>query len=318
MGIYLGIDTSNYSSSVAVLDSGSGQLIFKRKLLPVEKGKVGLRQSDAVFSHVKQLAEVVRSVFDDLCAEQNLSAIGVSIFPRRAEGSYMPCFLVGKLVAESISAVTKKPIYTFSHQEGHVAAALYSSNSLHLMNEEFVALHISGGTSEILRVSPDVASIIRCEKVASTLDLNAGQLIDRVGNLLGCGFPAGPELEKLALKCNTPISVTATMKGFDFCLSGVENQCANLVKKDFAPAYVARFCIENITAVLDQSLKLLSELYGSYPVVFSGGVMSNSIIQSHFKNRKSQFDSYFAEPALSSDNAAGVALLAKIKDEYHE
>lgn len=315
MALTLGIDTSNYASSAALYDEATGRVVMKRRLLPVPDGTVGLRQSDAVFAHVKQLSSVVREMTAEYGAAGAISAVGVSVSPRRAEGSYMPCFLVGQMVAESIAAVLGVPVRECSHQEGHILAALYSSGSMEWIKNRFLAFHVSGGTTEVLLVEPDETHIIHETCVAATLDLNAGQLIDRVGARLGCGFPAGPELERLAATCTETIRVRATAKEGGVCLSGVQNQCETLLQKGKDAAYVARFCLESVGAALEELLRQQLSLQGPLSVLFAGGVMSNQLIR---KGLSEITACRFAEPAFSADNAAGVAILASLKGKNDE
>lgn len=187
----LGIDTSNYTTSVAIYD---GENILKncKKLLPVKDGERGLRQSDAVFYHTNQLADVFDEAFDSFNGK--LDAIAVSSRPRDVEGSYMPCFTVGVNSARILAKALKVPLYTVSHQAGHITAALYSAKKLELMNEKFIAFHVSGGTTEALLVQKGTENPLDIEIIAKTLDLNAGQLVDRVGVMLGLHFPCGAEL----------------------------------------------------------------------------------------------------------------------------
>ncbi len=304
MSVYLGIDTSNYTTSVAVYRDGV--ITQNKMLLPVKHGNCGLRQSDAVFHHVRQLPLVSK----ELLVDNSFDAMGVSYAPRRAEGSYMPCFLAGLGAAEMLSNALNIPLYKFSHQEGHIAAALYSCDKLDLIGKPFLAFHVSGGTTEALLVSPSDDTPFSCELLASSLDLHAGQAIDRVGVMLGLGFPCGPELEKLALKCDgEKIRVKPALKGMDFCLSGIENQAKKLYDNGESKEKIAAICIEYILQSLDKCTEKILEQYPSLPIIYSGGVMSNSIIRKHFTNK---YNAFFAEPCFSSDNAAGIAVLAEI------
>ena len=195
--IILGIDTSNYTTSVALMYD-DGELIANiKRPLPVKPGERGLRQSDAVFAHVKNIPSAMDEARAYL-AGRAVSAVGVSARPRNLEGSYMPCFLSGVAVAEGISSTLGVPIYKFSHQCGHIMAALYSSGKEELMSGRFAAFHVSGGTTELLLVRPDERGFY-AEKVGGTRDLNAGQIIDRIGVFLGMPFPAGPYVEQAAL-----------------------------------------------------------------------------------------------------------------------
>lgn len=311
MSLILGIDTSNYTTSMAFYDDESAEIRQVKKLLPVKPGEKGLRQSDAVFHHVQQLPELMDKLWQNGCKEK-VKAIGVSSRPRDVEGSYMPCFTVGETCAKLLSKTLEVPLYTFSHQAGHIAAALYSSKSLSLLHNPFLAFHVSGGTTEALLVSPDPQRILSCRLSAKTLDLNAGQLIDRVGVMLGLDFPAGPALEQLAIAWKETVlkGIKPALKGADCCLSGGENLCRKLIQEGREPSYVAAFCLEYVKRTLDQMCSRLLEQYGRLPMVFAGGVMSNSILREYFT---SQYGAMFAEPSFSTDNAVGIGVLTAIK-----
>ena len=237
-------------------------------------------------------------------------AVGVSAKPRDEIGSYMPCFNVGVSFGKTVAQLLNVPCYEFSHQAGHVVAALYSAQKLDLLSQKFLAFHISGGTTEALLVTPDTNKVIKTQIVAKTLDLNAGQLIDRIGIMLGQEFPAGASLEKLAMKCNDNFKITPMLKGCDCCLSGIENLCARMKFEQQSDEKIARFCVEYIGATIEQMCGELLKSFGHLPVVFAGGVMSNSIIK---KRLKARFNAIFGEPAFSSDNAVGISVLTAIK-----
>ena len=303
MGIFLGIDTSNYTTSMALLDWESGKIMQQKKLLPVENGKLGLRQSEALFQHVRQLPDLASLLFD---TRTPLSGIGVSTQPRRQEDSYMPCFLAGESQARTLGAALQIPVYPFSHQEGHVAAALYGSGHLDWFDRPFLAFHFSGGTSECLLVRPD-RHRMDIQKITGSLDLKAGQAVDRVGKMLGLPFPAGPQLELLAEQSTKKFSVKPVMKGCDCSLSGVENRCRFMLEKGERPEDVARYCLDFLVVSLSRMTELLLEKYPGYPLLYAGGVMSNRYIRQVIESR---FGGVFCPPAFSSDNAAGIAVLA--------
>ena len=304
MSLYLGIDTSNYTTSTALYDSETGLLRQCKRLLPVKEGQLGLRQSDAVFHHTAQLHALFAELVEQVDTSQ-IAAIGVSSRPRPVEGSYMPCFTVGENTAKILSAALKIPLHTFSHQEGHIAAALFSAGRTDLFRETFLAFHVSGGTTEAVIAHGEDCGF-SLELAARTLDLNAGQAIDRVGLMLGLKFPCGAELEKLAFKNTEKIKAKPTLKGCDCCLSGVENLCKKHIGSGKSPEYTAAFCIEYIRRTLEEMTdKILTE-HGKMPVVYAGGVMSNTIINNSFTEK---YNAVFAKPEFSSDNAAGTALL---------
>ena len=306
---YLGLDTSNYTTSVAAFDAETGALWQVKQLLPVKDGELGLRQSDAVFHHTRQLPTMMERLRDEAGDLSELAAIGVSVRPTQAEGSYMPCFLSGEGAARQMAALLGVPLHRFSHQQGHVMAALYGAKALELRHAPFLAFHVSGGTTDALLVQPDEESIIRCEKVAGSLDLKAGQLIDRVGGLLGLAFPAGPALEALAGVIEGKLP-RPSMDGTSCHLSGVENQCRKQLADGVSPAEVAGFCLRSVNAAVQAMTERLLAQYGELPVVYAGGVMSNTYLKTSLQQR---FGGLFAPPAYSADNAAGIALLTALK-----
>ncbi len=304
MSLFLGIDTSNYTTSVALYDSATGLIAQQKKLLPVREGQLGLRQSDAVFHHTAQLHTLFAELMSDVDPRE-IAAIGASTRPRPIDGSYMPCFTVGENTAKILSSALRVPLFEYSHQEGHIAAALYSSKRDDLFDREFLAFHVSGGTTEAVIAKGDGFGF-SVEPAAKTLDLNAGQAVDRVGLMLGLRFPCGMELERLAAQNAGKIKVRPTLKGCDCCLSGVENRCQKLIKEGRSREYVAAFCIEYIRVTLAAMTDAAFETHGVMPVVYAGGVMSNKMIKNSFEEK---YNAVFAEPVFSSDNAAGIAYL---------
>lgn len=305
---YLGFDTSNYTTSVAAFFPQEGRIVQKKLLLPVKKGEKGLRQSDAVFHHTVQLDPL----FQKLTEEEKFTVDGVcaSARPCLREDSYMPCFLVGKTAARCAALAAGVPFFETAHQNGHIAAALFSAGRLDLLEGRFIAFHLSGGTTEALLVSPDEEEIFRCEKIACSLDLKAGQAVDRVGLMLGLSFPCGKELDLLASESEKCNKIKASMKGLDCSLSGLENKCRKMVEGNKKACDVAKFCIDYISASLEGMTERVIEKYGELPLVYSGGVMSNSIISERFKKK---YNAIFARPEFSCDNAAGVAVIGCLK-----
>lgn len=311
MALVLGIDTSNYTTSCALYDSQRNDLFQLKKLLPVKLGECGIRQSDAVFHHTRQLPNLISQLFA-LAESRTIDAVCVSATPRRQEGSYMPCFTVGMCVAQSIASAMNIPCFDVSHQQGHIVAALYSADKLSQTCERFLAFHVSGGTTEAILISPDDKDIISCEIVGKTLDLNAGQLIDRVGVMLGLQFPCGKELESLAENCTKPIKVKPVLKGTDCCLSGFENKLSDIYNKTSDKELTCATTLAYVEATVSAMTQSILDKFGQMPVVYAGGVMSDAIIRDKLKLK---FNADFAAPEFSCDNAAGVAVLGAMKLE---
>lgn len=311
MGLVLGVDTSNYTTSLSVVDLEQRIAIQSKKLLPVSEGALGLRQSDAVFHHTVQLPELFVNLNKN-CDLSQVEAVGVSVTPRSESGSYMPCFLAGISAATAFASANSLALHRFSHQQGHIAAVLFSADRLDLLNEQFIAFHVSGGTTEAVIVRPDSENLCSTELVASSLDLKAGQAVDRVGVAMGLRFPAGKHLDELACMCDEKIKVKPVIKGCDCSLSGIENMCKKMLVDGESKEKTARFCIEYICATLDGMTSALIEKYGEMPLVFSGGVMSNSIIS---KKLSEKYGAIFAKPEFSCDNAVGTAVLTAIMEK---
>ncbi len=292
----LGIDTSNYTTSVSLVTNGE---VVENIKIPVfvNNGEKGVRQSDAVFSHVKNLP----AAMEKLGKLPPLSAVGYSFAPRDCEGSYMPCFLAGEAVARSIAKTNDIPSYRFSHQSGHVMAALYSAEKLDLKQMPFAAFHVSGGTTEILLVEPEM----KITKIGGTVDLTAGQAIDRIGVMLGLQFPCGAELERLAENGEIKRDKIC-VNGLECNLSGLENKAKAMLAKGESRENIAAYTIEFVKRTLAKMSENLRIEYPDIPILYAGGVMSCQIIKRNFEKR---FGGYFALPQFSSDNAAGTALL---------
>lgn len=308
MGLVLGIDTSNYTTSCAVYDTDCGSVIKRSRLLPVKEGERGVRQSDAVFHHTVQLAPLLKELFSDLSVK--IDAVCASSAPRMQDGSYMPCFLVGLNTAQSIASAMNIPLFTTSHQQGHIAAALYSADALNLMSEHFIAFHISGGTTEGVIVEPSRDELFLPTIVARTSDLNAGQLIDRIGVKMGLKFPCGKELERLAFCYSGDIKISVTLKDCDCSISGYENKLTDMYLKTNDKPMTAMYTLKFVEKTVSKMTEKLIEKYGDLPIVYAGGVMSDRIIRSSIESR---FRALFAEPELSCDNAVGVAVIGGYK-----
>ncbi len=296
MSCFLGIDTSNYTTSLALCDEES-VLMNEKIILDVKQGERGLRQSDALFHHINNLPKLAEKI-----GKNNITAIGCSVSPRDESGSYMPVFKAGECLAECLGKIMGVPVYKFSHQSGHIAAAAYSADCMNLLDDRFNVFHVSGGTTEIL-----LCDKMNITKIGGTLDLNAGQAIDRTGVLLGMKFPCGPVLERQALQGKMPEKVKICVNGLDCNLSGLENKVLKLIQKNNCKEDISLYALTFIEQTLDRLSGNLREKF-DLPILYAGGVMSNKMLRQTLSKRENTF---FAEPIFSSDNASGVSLLAR-------
>lgn len=303
--IFLGFDTSNYTTSVASI--GDADLNI-RKILEVEQGQRGLRQSDALFQHIKQLPVL----FNELSKSTNLkqcAAIGVSTRPRNVDGSYMPVFLAGEGYSKVIADTLGVPLYEFSHQDGHIMAGIASADAYELLDDAFISVHLSGGTCEILKTEYKNGRFI-CEIIGGSKDISAGQLIDRVGVAMGLSFPCGKELEKISLKAKNAVGLPVSTNGSYINFSGIETKALSLMEKE-NNENLALGILQAIAKALEKTLTHCIQKENIKKILIVGGVASNSIIKNILKNNLDA-DLFFASPELSCDNAYGIALLTKM------
>ncbi len=299
----IGIDTSNYTTSIAFFDGMGGENCSR--LLPVKQGELGLRQSDAVFAHIKSLPELSGRLFSHVRAEE-ITAVGVSTRPRAVEGSYMPCFMVGYSHANMLSDALKVPLVEVSHQQGHVAASLWSAGCLELMDEPHLAWHLSGGTTELLLVEPDGKNV-KCTKIGGTTDISAGQLIDRTGQLLQLPFPSGKHIDALSQEATMKETFKVKCSNREFSLSGVQNKVQQFHAAHGENAETAAYALRCVAKAVFLASEQALKDYPGLRIVFSGGVASNSMLRTVI----APLNPIFSEPRFSTDNAMGVAVLAK-------
>ena len=301
----LALDTSNYTTSAAVFDGRTGENVGR--LLQVRPGELGLRQSDALFQHVRQLPDLLEQLSTQGVLK-DVEAVGASTRPRAVEGSYMPCFLAGASQAQCLAHTLGTPFFAFSHQQGHLAAAAWSAGRLDLLEGPFLAWHLSGGTTELLKAEPEGDGVaMRTEILGGTSDISAGQLIDRTGVLLGLPFPAGKALDELSARAEqTEKPFPVKVEGSMFSLSGMENKVRQMVQAGAAPETVARFALETVARAVAKATRQALERYPGLPVLCSGGVASNSLLRQVMERA---CGALFAQPRFSTDNAMGTAIL---------
>lgn len=303
--IFLGIDTSNYTTSVAAVSQEG--VVSLRRLLDVKQGERGIRQSDGVFMHLKQLPDLYAQLTKETDISQ-VKAVGVSAKPRNAEGSYMPVFLAGHGYARVIADTLGVPLVEFSHQDGHIMAGIHSAKCEELLCEKFLSVHMSGGTTEIL-VSEYRHGRFCNKIIGGTKDISAGQLIDRIGVRLGMRFPAGKHMEEASKDANLHIKLPVSTDGGHMNFSGAETKAMSLCDEHTA-ADMSAAVFMCVAKSLEKTINHCIAENGTKKVLIVGGVASNSIIREHLSENISG-TVYFADKEYSTDNAAGIAVLTK-------
>ncbi|MEG0935501.1 MAG: O-sialoglycoprotein endopeptidase [Clostridia bacterium] len=302
----LGVDTSCYRTSLALVE-GDAILGDVRRLVEVPEGGRGVRQSEGLFQHVERIGALCEALFAGAPGAR-VDAVCVSTRPRPVEGSYMPVFLAGEAVARAIAAAQRVPLFTTSHQQGHLRAAMRLSGA---PQGEMLAMHLSGGTTELLRVSAqwDI------ELLGGTTDLHAGQLVDRIGVKLGLPFPAGPALEELCAGGQDKSLIPTANKGLALSLSGAEAQLVRMLSDGLAPADAACEVYSFLARTLAKLIEAGVRESGLHNILIAGGVAASKrlreMLLARLKRRKCPVNGYFGAPELSGDNAVGVALIGE-------
>ena len=315
MSTALGFDTSCYTTSVALARDGK-IIASRRRLLTVEQGERGLMQSEGVFQHETRLPELIEQLMKEAGCVR-IDAVGASVRPRPQEGSYMPVFTVGEGYGRSMAAVLGVPFIATSHQEGHVRAAMVDTGLK--AEDEILAVHLSGGTTEVLHVRPE-ANKMNIELIGGSNDLHAGQFIDRVGVKLGLGFPAGPALEQMAMRGTAQAKLPIWVRGCECSFSGSESAAQRLIDAGgISPDDMAAEVFSCIARSMAKVLANASEQTGVKKVLLAGGVASSTYLRELLPQRLKKLHAplklYWGRPELSGDNACGVALIASESEQ---
>lgn len=306
--IILGIDTSCYTTSIAAITLNKDIILNEKVILKVKKDNKGLRQSEAVFQHVNNMGEISQIINKKL-RNYDVAGVCVSTKPRPVDNSYMPVFSVGYNFAKLLSAINNCPFYETTHQENHIEASLFNNC---LENEEkFLAVHMSGGTTEILLVEKKETDY-KIEIVGGSLDVSFGQLIDRLGVKLNYNFPCGKYIDENALKCKDKIEhglKTSVKEGY-MNLSGIENQI-NKIIDEYDKEYVSKILLDTLARCMYKSLIYICDKYNMKEVLFSGGVSASKYIEKEIskKLKKENIKSYFADVEYATDNGLGCAII---------
>ncbi|MDO4393264.1 MAG: peptidase M22 [Bacillota bacterium] len=315
----LGIDTSNYKTSIAVVDNDYNIVCDLRNFLEVRKGERGLRQSEALFQHVQNLPELMERIPVDL--DGKLDAVAWSNRPRPVENSYMPVFNAGISTGRSIAAVNGVLGIGFSHQEGHIEAVKHDTGFE--SDEPFLACHFSGGTTEIVIVKPRDRDVVlntgvfyKIFLVGGTRDIAYGQLIDRAGVAFGYRFPAGEILDKIACSCDHATNILTPIKCRHayFNISGIDTQIKRCIEDEGYGNEKESFIKEiflRIGESIKESIYQAANMTEINKVVMSGGVMSSRFIREYISNspKLKDVNVYFGDNNMSQDNAVGLAVL---------
>ncbi len=310
----LGLDTSAYMTSLALVDQDEKLIYDRRMSLPVKEGSLGLRQSEAVFAHLSNLPALFEDS-ENIIKDKTINAVAAAVKPRPVEGSYMPVFKVSEAFGLFLARTMGLFYLPSSHQEGHVQAGLWSAG---LPAGDYMVLHLSGGTTEIISAKEQKPGVFKLDLLGGSADLNAGQFIDRLGLAMGLDFPAGPELEELAAKAvREDVILPLAVKGSEISFSGPASQAERFLKQGVNKAELARAVERCIADSLSAAVNNLPAGPGNLKDVLAvGGVTANSYIRKRLMEKLLSKTLYFAQPEYAADNAVGLAVQAKRVFKY--
>ncbi len=311
--IFLGIDTSCYTTSVAAVDGDGNLIAHKRRLLSVAEGERGLRQSEAFFKHINNFPELYKGLLETVDPKE-ITAVCVSTQPRGISNSYMPVFFAGRRLAETIAMTQNVPLFATDHQQGHIQAATYG---VEMPKEKYCAVHLSGGTTEVLLVK-EMETEFKVKIIAATKDINAGQLIDRLGVKMDLGFPAGKEVDKRASLYSGSKILLPISASFDACnFSGTEAAAIREYENGTDPDAVCEGIMSAITRTLAKMVGGAAYYAGVGDILMAGGVSSSEYLRKnlpiYLEKKGMHLNLKFSPVEFSSDNAVGVALLGRKK-----
>ena len=306
--VVIGFDTSNYRTSAAAVTLDGEILVNHRELLPVSDGERGLRQSDAVFAHIRQLRNCGETLRTGLSGTQ-IIAVAASTKPRDGEMSYMPVFQAGYTAGSLLADALCVPFYETTHQRGHLAAALTGTGLED--SDQLLAVHLSGGTTDLLALDGETVT-----RIGGSADLHAGQLVDRAGVEMGLGFPAGEELEALAVCGHSEGRLGCSMEegGLTCHLSGAETRVKQWIREEsMTREDIAREIYDLLARTMIRMLQAGAVKTGIHSALITGGVAASSLLRQMMEERKRKTrncpELVFGKPEMSGDNAVGVALI---------
>ena len=303
-GCAIAFDTSCYTTSFSLVSDGKVKR-DARRMLDVPLGGRGLRQSEAVFQHIRNYEPLFS---DYIPNEAPIRAVGYSAKPCPREDSYMPVFCVGQSFALSAASLIGVPAYALTHQHGHIYSGFFGNN---IADGSLAALHVSGGTLDILRVEIAQGIVTAIVPLGGTADLTCGQLIDRVGVAAGLKFPSGAEMEQLY----TPegVKLAVHVEGLRTNLSGAETQAGRLLASGIDAARVCSGAIDCAAETLEMLVRNTAKQTGLIRFLFTGGVMCNTVIRQKLKAACENLgtEAIFTQKEYCGDNACGLALAAQ-------
>jgi N6-L-threonylcarbamoyladenine synthase len=312
--LILGIETSCDETAAAIVKDG--RQILSNVILSQNVHEIygGVVPELASREHIKTIIPVVEKALSDArCKAEDLDGIAVTYGP-----GLVGSLLIGLSFAKGMAYSFNKPLLGINHLEGH----LFSNYLEHPdFCPPYVCLIISGGHTLLVFVPEEGKQKL----LGQTRDDAAGEAFDKVGNLLGLGYPAGPRLDKLA-KGGNPEAIRfprafLEKDSFDFSFSGIKTAVALFWQKLSPPekerqlADVAASFQEAVIDVLADKLLRAAQQYKVEKIALAGGVACNSRLRERLRQneKESGLKLYYPGPILCTDNGAMIAAVGDFR-----
>ncbi len=222
----------------------------------------------------------------------------------------MPCFLAGITAASAVAETAGAVLIKAAHQEGHIQSGFIGREAPHA-GESFLAVHASGGTTEILLCARDSGGF-SAEIIGGTADISAGQFIDRCGVAMGLGFPCGKAMDALYTRDADALKLPLSVKGSRIFFAGGETRVRQLIDSGAEKNSIVRAVFDNIAASLAAAVICAVKESGIKKVLFTGGVSASVNIGAAVGEKLDGVcEVRFAERRYCTDNAVGTALLGE-------
>ena len=313
----LGIESSCDDTAASVMHNGKilSNVIASQKIHEEYGGVVPELASRA---HQQNIVPVVAQALKKANIDKSqLNAIAFTRGP-----GLMGSLLVGTSFAKSLAFGLDIPLIDVNHMQAHILAHFIDEEGFKKPPFPFLAMTISGGHTQIVKVS----SYFDMEVIGETIDDAVGEAYDKSGKILGLGYPAGPEIDKRA-KLGNPKAFKFTkpkVDGLNFSFSGLKTAILYFIQKEtkanpnFIDENINDICASiqyTIIGILIDKLKLASKETGIKHIAIGGGVSANSGIRQALKNGESKFGwtTYVPKFEFTTDNAAMIAIVGYLK-----
>jgi N6-L-threonylcarbamoyladenine synthase len=234
----------------------------------------------------------------------------------------MGSLLVGTSFAKSLAYGLDIPLIDVNHMQGHILAHFIEEKDYSKPKFPFLAMTLSGGHTQIVKVS----SYFNMEVIGETIDDAVGEAYDKSGKILGLGYPAGPQIDKLA-QLGNPKAFKFTkpkVDGLNFSFSGLKTAILYFIQretkanKNFISENLHDICASiqyTIIGILMDKLKLAVKQTGITHIAIGGGVSANSGIRKALKEGENKFGwtTYIPKFEYTTDNAAMIAIVGYLK-----